>query len=62
VDLEACTVRVGERSFAFQVDPVWRMKLLNGWDDIDITLRYEADIAKWLERDAISRPWAQVSE
>ena len=22
----------------FAVDPVWRMKLLNGWDDIDLTL------------------------
>jgi 3-isopropylmalate/(R)-2-methylmalate dehydratase small subunit len=62
VDLQACTVQAAGRSFAFQVDPVWRMKLLNGWDDIDITLRYETDIARWLERDATARPWAQVAE
>jgi 3-isopropylmalate/(R)-2-methylmalate dehydratase small subunit len=60
VDLQSCEVSLAGRSFAFQVDPIWRLKLLNGWDDIDITLRYEADIARWLEADAHRRPWAAM--
>jgi 3-isopropylmalate/(R)-2-methylmalate dehydratase small subunit len=53
-------VLAGDGTFAFQIDPVWRIKLLNGWDDIDITRRYQADIVRWLETDAVRRPWAAV--
>jgi 3-isopropylmalate/(R)-2-methylmalate dehydratase small subunit len=60
VDLEACTVTVGGRSFPFQVDPVWRMRLLNGWDDIDITRRFGRQVDAWLATDAVTRPWAQL--
>jgi 3-isopropylmalate/(R)-2-methylmalate dehydratase small subunit len=60
VDLDTCQVLAGDRTFAFQIDPVWRVKLLNGWDDIDITRRYQADIVRWLEADAARRPWAAV--
>lgn len=60
VDLETCEIACGDRRFPFQVDPVWRVKLLNGWDDIDITLGYRADIDRWLAADAARRPWAAV--
>jgi 3-isopropylmalate/(R)-2-methylmalate dehydratase small subunit len=62
VDLEACTVEAGGKTFPFQVDPVWRVKLLNGWDDIDITRRYQEDIKRWLNADAHRRPWATVPQ
>ncbi|AKH85055.1 isopropylmalate isomerase [Streptomyces sp. CNQ-509] len=51
VDLQALEVRAGgtagEPAFAasFELDENARWRLLNGLDDISITLRYEADIA-----------------
>lgn len=60
VDLQACSMAVGGRSFPFQIDPVWRVRLLNGWDDIDMTRRFAGEIASWVEADRASRPWAQA--
>ena len=55
VDLQSC--RIGA-DMAFTVEPVARMKLLNGWDDFDLTLSHKADIAVFASHDAIKRPWA----
>ncbi|MEV0648394.1 3-isopropylmalate dehydratase small subunit [Phytomonospora sp. NPDC050363] len=44
VDLEAREVRAGERSWSFPLDDFSRWRLLEGLDDIGLTLRYEADI------------------
>jgi 3-isopropylmalate/(R)-2-methylmalate dehydratase small subunit len=62
LDLEACKVTVGACSFTFTVDAVWRIRLLNGWDEIDMTRRYAGDIAAWCRRDREVRPWAQLPE
>lgn len=59
VDLEACQVRAGDESFSFAIDPVWRMRLLNGWDDIDLTRARQGEIDAFAARDAGARPWAQ---
>jgi 3-isopropylmalate/(R)-2-methylmalate dehydratase small subunit len=61
VDLEAQTIRAGNHVVAFAVDPVWRMKLLNGWDDLDLTLSYRAEIEAFAKEDAVRRPWARPS-
>ena len=51
VDLERCEVRDGAGFGAkFQVDEFRRQCLLNGWDDISLTLRHEADIRAYEER------------
>jgi 3-isopropylmalate/(R)-2-methylmalate dehydratase small subunit len=60
LDLEACTVTVDGRSFHLLVDPVWRNRLLNGWDEIDMTRRFTDDISAWCRRDCKVRPWAQL--
>ncbi|MDQ1078986.1 3-isopropylmalate dehydratase small subunit [Pseudoroseomonas cervicalis] len=60
VDLEACTVAAGELRFGFSIDPVWRVKLLNGWNDLDLTLSHAEAIADFATRDAQLRPWAQL--
>jgi 3-isopropylmalate/(R)-2-methylmalate dehydratase small subunit len=60
VDLQDCKIRAGNRQFDFQIDPVWRTKLLNGWDDIDMTRRFAADIASFVASDASKRPWARL--
>jgi len=46
VDLEALTVAMpGAEPVAFEFDPFRRHKLLNGLDDIGLTLQHEAEIA-----------------
>ncbi len=59
VDLEKLEIRAGGVAVAFSVDPVWRTKLLNGWDDIDLTRSHEAAIAAFVARDSVHRPWMQ---
>ncbi|HVK90227.1 MAG TPA: 3-isopropylmalate dehydratase small subunit [Mycoplana sp.] len=58
VDLEAQSITAGDLTVPFTVDPVWRMKLLNGWDDIDLTLNQADAIARFTAMDAARRPWA----
>jgi 3-isopropylmalate/(R)-2-methylmalate dehydratase small subunit len=57
VDLEAQIITVDVISVAFEIDPVWRMKLLNGWDDIDLTKSHDEAIATFVAADAARRPW-----
>ncbi|MGF9757482.1 3-isopropylmalate dehydratase small subunit [Microvirga sp. 0TCS3.31] len=57
VDLEAQTISAKGISVPFAIDPVWRTKLLNGWDDIDITLSQADAIAYFQEKDSLIRPW-----
>ena len=58
VDLEEQTISASRVSVAFAIDPVWRTKLLNGWDDIDITLNQADAIAQFRMEDLSRRPWA----
>ena len=44
VDLEARTVSVGDLTFSFQIDDYTRWRLLEGFDDIGLTLRNEERI------------------
>ena len=57
VDLQALTISAGELSVAFTIDPVRRLQLLNGWDDIDLTQRYAPDIAQFRAARIIQQPW-----
>jgi 3-isopropylmalate/(R)-2-methylmalate dehydratase small subunit len=61
VDLDACTVTAGDAVHRFEVDPVRRLKLLNGWDDFDLTARHADAIAAFTARDRAARPWASPS-
>jgi 3-isopropylmalate/(R)-2-methylmalate dehydratase small subunit len=60
VDLEAQIISLGTGTFEFQIDPVWRVRLLNGWDDLNMTLRFSDRINVWQTADRQRRPWAQV--
>ncbi len=57
IDLQACQLHAGEEVFPFSLDPVWRMKLLNGWDDLDLTASFSQEIAAFQQRDQALRPW-----
>jgi len=37
---------------------MWKLQLLNGWDDIDLTLNEAQAIAAFRTRDEKARPWA----
>ncbi len=58
VDLETGRIEGAGDAIAFAIDPVWRLKLLNGWDDLDLTLSHADAIRAWSEADAERRPWA----
>jgi len=57
VDLDVCEIEAGNIRVPFAIDPVWRTKLLNGWDDLDLTLSHQAAIEAFAEQDLSSRPW-----
>jgi len=59
VDLERQTVACGERGLRFMIDPVRRARLLNGWEDIDLTQSYRDEIAAFKRADRAGRPWAR---
>ena len=59
VDLEAQTVTASDgTSFAFDVDPFKKHCLLNGLDDIGLTLAKEAAIESFEAKARAARPWA----
>ncbi len=45
VDLGSCTIEASGRSFGFEIDGYTRHRLLEGLDDIGLTLTHEAEIA-----------------
>ncbi len=58
IDLAAQTIACGNVVVPFAIDPVWRTQLLNGWDDIDMTLAEADAIAAFTARDSTERSWA----
>ena len=59
VDLERQTVASSDASlsFAFDVDAFRKRCLLNGWDDIDLTLAHADEIRAFEARHLHERPW-----
>lgn len=60
IDLDACTISAGNRQFGFEIAAVWRAKLLNGWDDLDLTLSHRVAIDRFQAQDRQVRPWAGI--
>lgn len=56
VDLEARTVTVGENTYRFDIDDYTRWRLIEGLDDIGITLRNEDAIATYESRRPSFKP------
>jgi len=56
VDLVAKTVVAGSTTFAFEIDDYTRWRLLEGLDDIGLTLRSEAQITEFEARRESWRP------
>jgi len=47
VDLQKQTITAGPLVIKFQIDPYIRWRLLEGWDDISLTLRHADEIANF---------------
>jgi len=58
VDLEQQAIVCTNKSYNVTVDPVRRMRLLNGWDDIALTDSFRDRIASFKAGDQSKRPWA----
>jgi 3-isopropylmalate/(R)-2-methylmalate dehydratase small subunit len=57
VDLEGLTIAGAGEKIAFILDPIWRQKLINGWDDIDLTASHMAAIAAYAAARRKRAPW-----
>lgn len=57
VDLEATTITGTGVPVRFTIDPVFRTKLLNGWDDIDLTASHAPRIAAYTAARRRAQPW-----
>jgi 3-isopropylmalate/(R)-2-methylmalate dehydratase small subunit len=63
VDLEAQLISgPGGEAIAFEIAAADRLRLLEGLDDIGLTLRHAWEIADWEERMRSQRPWLQFAQ
>ena len=57
IDLESQTVVDGEQAYDFAIDPALKQKMLNGMDDIDMTLAEVELIKTFEEKHKAMQPW-----
>jgi len=58
VDLGTGRASIAGHSFAFTLDEVARQKLLNGWDDIDLTAQHSPEISAFCAARQAAHSWA----
>ena len=58
IDLKTCHLRLGSFERVFTLDETWRLKLINGWDDIDMTKKHLSSIKAFREKTFHVTPWA----
>ena len=51
----------GGPDISFEIAPAERTRLLEGLDDIGLTLKHMDDIVRWERRAAIAQPWLQAA-
>lgn len=57
VDLQTGRATIAGLQVAFDLDPVRRQKLMNGWDDIDMTLNHASQIKTFRAARLATHPW-----
>lgn len=58
IDLDAGTLALGDRTLSFALQDNWRTKLINGWDDIDLTLQHAEAIRGFRDQRRSEAAWA----
>jgi len=61
VDLVSQSIACGKLRCQFTIDPARRTRLLNGWDDLDVTHSFREQIGAFKAADQRARPWATPS-
>ena len=61
IDLGTQCISIGALSVAFTIAPTWRKKLLNGWDDIDMTRQHADAIQQFATDYAQQYPWLDTT-
>ena len=56
IDLASQTVRAGDQTFTFDIDPDIKDRLLNGLDEIALTMQHEGDITAYEQARAYAGP------
>lgn len=64
IDLETSEIVIEQARLAFALDPVWRTKLIRGWDDIDLTASHGEAIAarRAARRTQAGWAWPKVDD
>ena len=57
INLEKQSVKIENKSYHFDVDPERKRRLINGLDDIDLTLQYEDQIRSFEVQHLNKYPW-----
>ena len=58
IDLHDMSITVDDYTYFFELPEAWRTKLINGWDDIDLTLQHTDDIRRFRDARQSTAPWA----
>jgi 3-isopropylmalate/(R)-2-methylmalate dehydratase small subunit len=61
VNLEALSISCGSINTDFTIDTVRRLQLVNGWDDLDLTVQHSGAIHRFREHHRKVNPWAVPS-
>lgn len=59
INLHDRTIALHSRMFHFNLPDNWRTKLMNGWDDIDLTLQHSDTITAFHTTRLSTSPWAK---
>ncbi len=63
VDLPGQTLALADgTTIPFDIDPFRKRCLMEGLDDIGLTLEYKTEITTWQNQDRLNRPWAVPGE
>ena len=62
IDLQAQSVTGAGAPLHFDIDPVWKTKLIHGWDDIDLTASYRAAIDTYAAKRREQAPWLWLND
>lgn len=57
IDLSSGKAVIAGIELSLELDPVWRQKLVNGWDDIDLTTQHRDEINAYRAARAKTQPW-----
>lgn len=58
VDLTTGQAVIAGHELSFELDPVWQQKLVNGWDDIDLTAQHRPQISAFRAARFLAHAWA----